>query len=266
MSIFQAVFLGLVQGLMEFLPVSSSGHLVVLQDLMGIEGEMVLFDVLLHTATLLAVAAFFHKEIIGLFKPPFKTLFYLIIATIPTIIIMFVLKYVFAEDYTETLFEGKDNVLLPFCFLITAVLLYITETVQKQQEKNTAELNAKHALVMGFTQCLAVAPGISRSGSTICAGLLAGAKKESVAVFSFLLSMPVIAGSAFVSVLDLNGGSTSIGAAPLVLGMAAAFVSGMFAIKIMLKVIQKCNYKWFSLYLIVVFAVTFINTFVVPLW
>lgn len=259
MDILEAFILGVVQGLTEFLPVSSSGHLVLLQNIFGIEEDVVLFDVMLHFATLLAVGVFFFKDVLNIFKPPYKTLLYLTIATIPAVIVMLLFK-----DDIETLFTGTY---LCFGFFITAVLLFVTEYIDKKNNipaENANPIDAKKSLIMGIAQSVAVIPGISRSGSTICSGILTGADKKSVAKFSFLMSMPVILGSAVVSAFDI--GSASFDVLPLIIGMAAAFVTALFAIKIMMKVIQKSNYKWFALYLFIISAVTFVNTFVTKLW
>ena len=149
--------------------------------------------------------------------------------------------------------------------MVTAVLLLSTEILSKKQIGNPLEeVDTKKALTMGLAQAVAVIPGISRSGSTICAGVLSGAGRENVAKFSFLMSVPVILGSSAVSALEIS--SLQIDVLPVLLGMAAAFVTGLFAIKLMMKVIKKSNYKWFSAYLFALFALTFVNIFIVRLW
>lgn len=263
MNVIEAIILGLVQGLTEFLPVSSSGHLVLLQGIFGIEGDVVLFDVLLHFATLLAVVLYFFKDIINLFKPPYKNMVYLIISVIPAVVVMLLFK-----DYIDIFFGGTY---LCFGFLITATLLFLTEYIDKntiQNNKTTSQNNSgitvKRSLIMGIAQSVAVIPAISRSGSTICAGILSGADKKSVAKFSFLMSLPIIAGSALVSMFDI--GNATIDILPLLAGMVSAFITALIAIKIMLKIIEKSNYKWFSLYLIILAVITFIDAFVVNIW
>jgi undecaprenyl-diphosphatase len=259
MNIFQAIILGITQGLTEFLPVSSSGHLVLLQSIFAIQDDVVLFDVFLHLATLFAVFIFFFKDVLNLFKPPFNTLFYLIIATIPAALAMLLF-----EDFIEDFFTGTY---LCFGFLITAILLVITEITAKKSTIKYSDvdgINAKKSFVMGVAQAVAIIPGISRSGSTICAGVLSGADKKSVAEFSFFMSMPIIFGSAVVSMFKTEGASIDI--LPLLFGMAAAFFTALLAIKIMMKIIQKSNYKWFAVYLFAISALTFINTFVVRIW
>lgn len=260
MDFFESILFGILQGLTEFLPVSSSGHLTLFQRIFGITEEPVFFIVMLHVATLFAVAAVFYKDIIALFKPPFNTLLLLIIATIPTVIIMLIIK-----DYIDLIFSSS---FLCFGFLITAAVLYLTEIMQKKlQQKEQRPIGKQTALIMGIAQGIAVIPGISRSGSTICAGLIDGAKRQEVAKFSFLMSIPIIAGSAVVALFE--GGNMSIsaiGIPQLLGGMAAAFLFGMLAIKFMLRLIQKCNYKWFSLYLTGLFVLTFLDEFIITIW
>lgn len=269
MSILEAIILGLVQGLTEFLPVSSTGHLVLLQGIFGIEGDVVLFDVMLHFATLMAVAIFFFKDILNIFKPPFKTLKYLVIATLPAVVVM-----LFFKKYIDVLFDGTY---LSFGFLITAILLFSTEIIIKKDlikssdtlKKSTDtiitdNIGVKNSLIMGIAQSIAVIPGISRSGSTICSGILCGADKKSVAKFSFLMSMPIIFGSSVVSMFDI--GQASIGIMPILFGMVSAFLTAFLAIKIMLKIIQKSNYKWFALYLLIISVITFLDTFIINIW
>jgi len=261
MNFFEAIILGLVQGLTEFLPVSSSGHLVLLQGIFGIEDNVVIFDVFLHFATLMAVLVYFFNDVLNLFKPPFKSLLYIIIATLPAVIIILLFK-----DYIDLFFTGTY---LCFGFLITALLLFFTEYIDKNNKNSknynqSSEINGKRSLIMGVMQGIAVIPGISRSGSTIAAGILSGANKKSVAKFSFLMSMPIIAGSAFVSMFEID--NIAIDVLPFIAGMIAAFATALIAIKIMLKVIQKSNYKWFSLYLIILSVITFIDTFIINIW
>lgn len=254
MEIWQAIVLGFVQGLTEFLPVSSSGHLVFLQRLFGIDGGLFI-PIILHIGTLVAVCVIFFKDILALFKKPFKTLGFLVVASIPAAIVGLLL-----DDKIEELFYGSKyvGVILAVFFLVTAALLFTTEMIVKRRE-NTLPLCWKTILPMGFAQAVAVLPGISRSGSTICAGTLAGGKSEEIAKFSFLMSIPVILGSFLISTVKglIDGGiqqSFSDGGATfgwaIALGFIASAVSGLFAIKVMLKAIQKANYKWFSLYLV----------------
>lgn len=269
MEIWQAVILGLVQGLTEFLPVSSSGHLILLQRLFGIDGGLFI-PLILHLGTLVAVCAVFYKDIIALFKKPFKIFGFLVVATIPAGLVG-----LFADDYIEDLISGGRfvGIFLAVFFTITATVLFVTEKFANKRALNYAKeypTGWRTVIPMGLAQAVAVLPGISRSGSTICAGTLAKGKKEEVAKFSFLMSIPVILGG---FVVDLAKGLVhgdiqqifSSGGAEFAVAVALGFVIsaavGLFAIKLMLKIIKKANYKWFSLYLIVLAAICFILNF-----
>ncbi len=248
--IWKSILLGTVQGLTEFLPVSSSGHLTLLQKLLHFDlGGGMFVNVMLHLGTLIAVMFVFRKDIIALFKKPFKTLGMLVVATVPAGIVGLLF-----HEKIDSLFSGKGWLLdLAVCFAVTAGLLLITEIAAKKREGS--ELSWRHTVPMGLMQAVALFPGISRSGSTIAAGTFMGAKKEDVARFSFLLSIPVILGSVLVEGVGIakeppfieSGGMLFLG---VLLGVVAAAISGFFAIKVMMNLIAKANYKWFSLYLI----------------
>ena len=258
MEIWQSIVLGLVQGLTEFLPVSSSGHLSFFQNVLGVGSENAQFiSLVLHLGTLVAVCALFYKEIIALFKKPFKTLIYLILATIPAVVFGVIAAVL---DIDEYFYNGPyAAILLAVCFLITAGVLFATEIIAKKRER-TLPLCYKTIIPMGLAQALAILPGISRSGSTICAGTIAGGRGEEVSKFSFLMSIPVILGG---FVLELgkglyngtlqadfaaNGGATYGWA--IAIGFVCSAVAGLFAIKVMINVIKRADYKWFSLYLV----------------
>ena len=257
-AIWKSAVLGTVQGLTEFLPVSSSGHLTLLQQILGYDlGDvgMTFVNVLLHFGTLIAVVFVFWKDIIALFKKPFKTLLMLIVATIPAGVIGLLF-----DSKIEALFDPDKNASwlcwLAVFFGVTALVLLVTEFVSSRRKKTVA-LSWKHTVPMGLVQAVALFPGISRSGSTIAAGVMAGAKRDEVAKFSFLMSIPVILGSLLVGVFHLikpdEGVTVAIGSSEIigmVVGVVFSAVSGFFAIKLMLKVIQKSNYKWFVLYLV----------------
>lgn len=256
MNIWEAILLGLVQGLTEFLPISSSGHLVLFQNILGVQGDLLFLDVMLHVGTLAAVFTVFFRDIIDLFKPPFKTMGCLIIATLPAGIVMLLLS-----DQIEALFGGQ---FLWIGFLITALLLLATEFIGKKYPRNKP-LDLKVSLIMGVSQAVAIVPGISRSGATISGGVYAGAKRETVAKFSFLMSIPVILGSGFFEIIKVQDWN-AVPIVCVIAGMIAAGLSGFLAIKLMLRLIQKCNYKWFSLYLIVLALVSCLNQYVFSWW
>ncbi len=269
MDIWQAIVLGFIQGLTEFLPVSSSGHIAFFQGVFHIHDDDIalFFSIILHLGTLVAVCVVFWRDILDLFKKPFKTLGLLVLATIPAGIVG-VLYEVFDLD---AIFRGYYmGVYLAVFFLITATVLFVTEMVAKRRKSEPLPLSIKTAMPMGAAQALAVLPGISRSGSTICAGTLAGCKSEDVAKFSFIMSIPVILGSFAVELFSgLKSGklqaSFQTGGAALGWSVALGFIisalAGLFAIKVMLKVIKKANYKWFSLYLVLLSVVCLVLHF-----
>ena len=250
MSIFLVLFfMGLVQGLTEFLPVSSSGHLVLISILFNME-ESLFLSILLHVATLFSIVVVFWKDIWELIRHPFsKKTVMLMVATIPTCLIVLVLMPIIKSSF--------GGALLPFCFLISALLLFATEFLTKK--KTTHELNYKTAFIMGIAQGFAVFPGISRSGTTICAGLLAGGDKKESAKFSFLMSIPIIILSMVMEIYEICQGSVTINypVIAIIASFFIAFLSGIFAIKFMMKLTEKGNLKWFSLYLLIIGIVTF---------
>ena len=247
MQIWQAITLGAVQGLAEFLPISSSGHLLLLQRLFGIEENALFYSVMLHIGTLIPVFIVFFKQIISLFKKPFKKIFLLIVATIPSAVIGVLLgdliDGVFYKDST------LSAILLAVTFLLTATELFIAERVSKRNQ-NTLPLNFKGATVMGFAQAIAIVPGLSRSGTVISSGVFLRLDREENANFAFLMSIPVILGAALLSGYKCVGQAISIDVLPLLFGMVTSAVTGYIAINLTLKTIKKANYKWFSIYLI----------------
>lgn len=248
MSIFLVLFfMGLVQGLTEFLPVSSSGHLVLLANIFNVE-ESLFISILLHVATLLSICVVFCKDIFALLRHPFsKNTLMLVVATIPTCLIALVLM-----PFIKSSFGGS---FLPVAFLITATILVITELFAK----NTKEFSYKTAIIMGIAQGFAVFPGISRSGSTICAGILSGGDKKECAKFSFLMSIPIILLSLIMEIYEgISGGlNISYPISAIIISFIVAFLSGIFAIKFMMKLTEKGKLWWFSCYLLLLSLVTF---------
>lgn len=241
-------FLGLVQGLTEFLPVSSSGHLVLFSKIFKVEESMFL-SILLHVATLLSIVVVFWKDIWKIIKNPFKgDGMKIIIATIPTCLIVLLIMPIVKSSF--------GGAFLPYCFLLTAVLLFVSDMLSK---KKNGVFNTKNAIFMGIAQGFAVFPGISRSGSTICAGILSGANKKDCAKFSFLMSIPIIILSMVMEVYDVVKYGITIDYAPIsiIASFAAAFVCGIFAIKFMMKLTEKGNLKWFAIYLVFVGVLAF---------
>lgn len=250
MTILQAAVLGLVQGLAEFLPISSSGHLILARALMGISdeaaatGPYMILDVLLHAGTLLAVIVVFWKDWWGILKNPFKskTLLLLIIASIPALLVV-----VLFGDFVDQFFTGW---FLGVSFLITALFLLIAETVSQRARRAADQPAAKNALVMGLMQAVALLPGVSRSGSTLTGGVLSGLNRKSAAKFSFMMSAPAILGSLVFEGKDAieNGYLAELAVVPTVVGVAVAAVSGYLAIRFFLRLISKASLNWFALY------------------
>ena len=250
MTWFEAIILGLVQGLTEFLPVSSSGHLARAKALFGIETSDLSFEIVVHAATVLSVIVVFWKDILklleGLFKFKWndetKYIAMLVISMIPVFIVG-----VFFKDKVEALFG--DGLLVVGCaLLVTAALLALSQFYRPRQK----EINGWRAFVIGIAQAVAVIPGLSRSGSTIATGLLCGVKREEITRFSFLMVLVPILGEAF---LDLVGGgfaASSVGVGQLLLGFIFAFASGLFACKAMIRLVKKASLGWFAIYCAIV--------------
>ncbi len=242
MEILALFFLGVLQGLTEFLPVSSSGHLVLFSKIFGLEENMFL-SILLHVATLLSVVVVFRKTIWKLVKNPFsKQTLNLYIATIPTCVIVIILL-----PFIKMSFGGN---ILPFCFLFSAVFLFLSEKMSKR--KSQKPIDFRSAFWIGVAQGFAVFPGISRSGATIGAGLFCERDKTETTQFSFLLSLPIIVLSMFMEIFEFvsQKQTISLSVAGIIVSFVSAFFVGVFAIKTMVKLTQKANLKWFSVYLL----------------
>ena len=250
----QALILGLVQGLTEFLPVSSSGHLAIGREILGVEAaEDLVFEIAVHVATVLATIIVFRKQIwkllCGLFKFKYNDEIDYILKICVSMIPVFIVG-MFFKDKVESLFSSL--LVVGLALIVTAMLLFFSDIYGGRSKAAAAQhrngIGWWQALVVGIGQALAVIPGLSRSGTTIGTGLLCGVKRADVAQFSFLMVLIPILGEAF---LDLVGGdvaSSSIGTVPLLVGFLAAFVSGLFACKVMIALVKKAKLRWFALY------------------
>ena len=275
MSWIEAIILGIVQGLTEFLPVSSSGHLAIGKALFGIETADLSFEVAVHAATVLATIVVFWKDIVkllqGLFKfqmnPETRYILLLILSMVPVFIVG-----MFFKDRVEEVF-GSGLLVVGVALLVTAALLFLSETLAARREMpdqvrhdgtghDGKEMSWKSALWMGVAQAVAVLPGLSRSGSTIATGLLCGVKKEEVTRFSFLMVLVPILGEAFLDVVGGDFAASSVGLLPLVLGFLAAFVSGVFACRFMIAIVKKAKLRWFALYCALVGLACIVSTLV----
>ncbi len=269
MTILQAAILGLVQGLAEFLPISSSGHLILARAVMGISetatesASYLMLDILLHAGTLIAVLVVFWKDWLGILRNPFKskTLLLLFIASIPALLLA-----VAFNDVMESFFSGW---FLGFAFLITALFMLLAQYASRRGGKHAlraGEANYKHAVSMGCMQAVALLPGVSRSGSTILGGVASGLTRQAAAKFAFMMSAPAILGSLLIKgkeALD-NGYFQNLDAVPVAVGMVVAAVSGYLAIRFMLRIITKISLKWFALYAALVGIVVLVLQLTMP--
>lgn len=246
MSIFQAALLGAIQGVCEFLPISSSGHLVLFQQLMGIQDGSQLFDVMLHLGTLLAVFIVLFKDIVLILKHPTgKTMRLLIVATIPTVIIALLFKKPLDAAFSTGRFLGIS-------FIFTALLLLVAENYGGGK-KRLKETKYTDAVKIGIFQGVALLPGISRSGSTIAGSLLSGLDRNFAARFSFLMSIPAILGAVVLEGKDvISSGFSNVQWMPIAVGVAVAAITGILSIKLMLRIIKKASLKGFSVYLFII--------------
>ena len=279
MGILEAILLGIIQGIAEFLPISSSGHLAIFQKLFGMDEVGISFDVFLHIGTLIAVFIVFWKDILRLFvdgvgivadscvnvyrffrsknkKEPVeyirvirtayrKFALLVIVSTIPTGIIGYLGK--------ELVSNASDTLIIPgICLLVTAVLLFISD-----------QMPDFNAVFMGICQGIATLPGLSRSGTTIVAGLLCGLRRDFVVKYSFIMSIPAILGAAVLEIPDMGKDMATTGVASYVVGMIVAAVVGYICIKTMLVVVRNKKFKYFSYYCAVVGLVAIIASFVI---
>lgn len=248
MSLFEGAFLGLIQGLAEFLPVSSSGHLNLLQALFGVEVEhQLLFNILLHVATLAAVGIMFWRDWVDMILHPIKnrTLLLLFIASMPAL----AAKILFDKplDYAET-----HNTFLGVCFLLTGAMLLLTQRFARRPAPGKETVGVKEALAMGCLQAVGMLPGVSRSGSTIFGGVAAGLNREKAAKFSFMMSAPAIVAGMLSEGMDALEMGVSFGndLPAILLGMLVAFVSGYLAIRYFMKLISRVSLNGFAFYVI----------------
>lgn len=252
MTIWLALLLGVVQGVCEFLPISSSGHLILLQTMFGIEEPTAsLFNVMLHVATLIAVCVVYRKILWQLIRHPFqKTVGLLILATVPTVIFTIIMKKISPFD---GFYSGAETgAYLGIGFILTAWLLLLSDILISMGRKRSMEkMGVKDALIIGGMQCLGVFPGVSRSGSTIAGALIAGLDRKAAADFSFLMSIPAILGATCLEAYDtVKEGIVLAGNDILfiIVGMIAAGVTGYFAIRFMIRLITKRRLWGFAIY------------------
>lgn len=258
MSIWESLLLGAVQGLTEFLPVSSSGHLVIFQHFLGITQNSLTFDIFVHLGTLVAVFIAFRKDILYILRHPFNKLTYLIVVgCIPAGLAGFFLKPYFEQAFESILVVGLG-------LLFTGFILMVSEYLSKRDFglKTETETSYKDVIFIGIIQAIAIIPGISRSGSTIAGGLLAGLDREFAARYSFLLSIPVILGAAVAELKSvLVEGIDQAMIIPYIAGPLMAAVFGLLAIKLVMGLVKKGRLSVFSYYCWTVALFLFVNYF-----
>ena len=282
MNIFQAILMGIVQGLAEFLPISSSGHLAIFQNLLHIETDtgdsMLLFDVLLHIGTLIAIFIVFWKDIVKLvieffgiiadfirrFREPDvivlssayrRFVLLILVSTIPTGILGYI-----DRDFVE---YASGTLLIPgIGLIITSILLFICDRIGDGR-KGIKKITYLDAFEIGMAQGIATVPGISRSGATIAACLMLGIKKETAVKYSFIMSVPAVMGAAILEIKDAVGASLEVETLiSYIIGMIVAAVVGYFAIKFMIGVVRRKRYIYFSIYCLIVGIVAIVGHFV----
>ena len=263
MSVWEALILGVVQGAAEFLPISSSGHLVLLRKVFGIEEGALVFDTAVHGGTLIAVLAVLRRDVLGILRHIVQPLsLYLIIATIPAVIAALFFKNLIEEAFASGAFLG-------FAFLITSGLLVVSEALFRRAGKlggppakierplparGREKMNWLDALLIGLLQAAAITPGISRSGATISAALSRRLDRDFAARFSFLLSIPAILGALALQAKDLARAAGpeldagAVGILPIAVGTASACIVGFFSIRLALKIVREHSLLGFALY------------------
>jgi undecaprenyl-diphosphatase len=258
MGILEAIILGIVQGLSEFLPVSSSGHLLIGQHLLNTDTEgSVLFIINVHAATALSTIVVYRKDLAKIFmdlitfrwNDSFNFSLFIIVSMIPAALVGFTLEDIIDGFMTNPANSFAQLVLVGCCLFFTAFVLFISDVIRVKK----GILNYWKAFVIGLAQAVAILPGVSRSGSTIATSILLGVNKKKAARFSFLMALPVILGAMLKKILDLNSGDATVSSSEgmgLIIGFIAAFVSGYFACTWMIKLVRKSKLRYFSYYCI----------------
>ena len=259
MSFIEVLILGFIQGIAEFLPISSSAHLIIFRDIFGIGAGMsanmdLTFDIALHFGTLLAIGVFFFWDFIKMIQKGFtkgvkdedgKILWYLVAATIPAAIV----GVLFEEPIEKVI--RSNYVVIALALAIMGIIIYLADKYSKQT-KNIKQMTLKDAIIIGCSQVFALIPGFSRSGTTIAAGRVLGLERESAAKFSFFLSAPVVLGAVTLQLIKDSAWSViAANISTFILGIVVSFVVGILCIKYLLKYLQKHNFKIFMIYRVV---------------
>jgi undecaprenyl-diphosphatase len=242
-SIGQAVILGVVQGITEFFPISSSGHLVILQNLFGIKKPMMAFDVFLHFGTIISVLIFFWKDIFIMLREKSSMLKFIIIGSIPTFIMAILFKKVVEGLFASTLIVG-------YSLVITGVFLLIASffALYNKNKLHNKDLTVGKSIIVGIAQGISTVPGISRSGTTIGTSLIAGLNEEMAIKFSFLLSVPAVLGANLLKMKEIYGNLIEIDSLPFFAGAIAAMITGIIAIRVLYSMFRKNLFFLFGVY------------------
>lgn len=254
MSLLDAILLGILQGITEFLPVSSSGHLVIAQTFLGINSTKLLFSIVVHVATLGATLVVLRKQVQAILCSILKknatktttdlqntkTFYWIILTTLITGSLGFVLK-----DFFQDQFDSVTKVAC--CLLVTGVILFLPRWLKPKENKESFELGPKNSIFLGLAQTLAILPGISRSGTTIVSGLLLGLKRKDAGEMAFLISIPIILAALLLELLEL-GSVQGISLLPLTAGFISAFGSGWIALTYLLKWVRNGDLHYFAFY------------------
>jgi undecaprenyl-diphosphatase len=260
MNWWEALILGLVQGVSEFLPISSTAHIVLTQKLLGLSFPGLAMEIFLHMASALALILYFRKDLIKLIRSFFSFLVskkhedksnfffcvYILVATLMTGVLGVLLK-----DYLDQ--NLKTPLTISMAFFVTAFFLVYVERIRRTQTRDQAQMTAKDSLWIGLAQSVAIIPGISRSGSTLVAALLVGLNKDTAIRYSFLLALPVILGSSVLGLKDWNEGALSEGVTPFVLfvSFASSFLASLAGIRWLIRFVQSSRLYYFAIYCVV---------------
>ena len=254
-SIIEAVVLGIIQGIAEFLPISSSGHLVIFGDLLqkslGLqvdESHNLMLNVALHVGTLGSILVVYRRDVVALLRQP-RLCSAIVVATIPAVIVGLLFEEEFRDAFSTPLVAGMG-------LLLTAALLIVAQKRQKERHR-LEETGVGPAWVVGMFQSMALVPGVSRSGSTIAAGLFTGMQREAATTFSFLIAIPAIAGAALLTTVEAwKSGWGSLQPLPVGLGMLTSFVIGLAALRVLIRAVGQGRLHWFAYYCLAVGALT----------
>lgn len=252
MTGFEAFLLGLLQGLTEFLPVSSSGHLLIAKEFFGIETQDATFEIVVHAATVLSTIVVFRKSLWNMVsdsvrfrRTPHSLLaLRILVSMIPVLVVG-----LFFKDKVEALFSGGIT-FVGFMLILTSLLLILAQWMTTRRNDKAHPIGYRDAFVIGIAQACAVVPGLSRSGATIAAGLCMGNYKDKVAPFSFMMVLVPVLGEAFLEILDggFSPAVSGLSLTSLLIGFTTAFFAGLFACRFMIAIVRRVKFTWFALY------------------